>query len=454
MIANCGEASGYKSNDPKGYYGALGISPSASVSEIGAAFRRLAKECHPDRNPDPSSSQRFQATHEAYETLRDAKRRAQYDGSSFEPKREQQQTRPPRPIVCSKCGRVTAQPRYVIHHYVISVLFYTFRQPVQGIFCAACGKRTAIKASAISAAAGWWGIPYGPIDTVRYIVQNARGGDQPPGMRDKLLWTNALAFLGTGDLALSYALARELRASNIDDIADGATALVEVLKSRGVKDVPGLKDQWKLSMESRLVHYSLLLAVPTVLVAYSQFGPGISGAKSWSTMNSPPMSTQDSSSGPQVVASTTNTANMSAPPTCATPPSNGQVLADKTGWSEHANSLEIQNGSGGNAIIKIRDAATGKMLISFFVEDNATASYEFIPDGAYRFQYAFGNYLDVSCTKFAHYLGAGEFPDAETFATDYQSDEIIHHVLSYTLYPVPSGNVHPNSIDAGVFDAP
>ncbi|MGA8434740.1 MAG: DnaJ domain-containing protein, partial [Methyloceanibacter sp.] len=50
------------------YYDVLGIAKAASDQEIKAAFRRLAKECHPDRcNGDTTSEKRFKEVNEAYE---------------------------------------------------------------------------------------------------------------------------------------------------------------------------------------------------------------------------------------------------------------------------------------------------------------------------------------------------------------------------------------------------
>ncbi|HUU66763.1 MAG TPA: molecular chaperone DnaJ [Methyloceanibacter sp.] len=62
------------------YYDILGISRSADVGDIKSAFRRLAKECHPDTcNGDPIAEQRFKEANEAYEALKDPQRRAAYD---------------------------------------------------------------------------------------------------------------------------------------------------------------------------------------------------------------------------------------------------------------------------------------------------------------------------------------------------------------------------------------
>ena len=62
------------------YYEVLGVSRGATDREIKAAFRRLAKECHPDRcNGDRNSEARFKEANEAYEALKDPQRRAAYD---------------------------------------------------------------------------------------------------------------------------------------------------------------------------------------------------------------------------------------------------------------------------------------------------------------------------------------------------------------------------------------
>src|SRR6187455_2014458 len=62
------------------YYDVLGVARAASDQEIKAAFRRLAKECHPDRcNGDQTSESRFKEVNEAYEALKDPQKRAAYD---------------------------------------------------------------------------------------------------------------------------------------------------------------------------------------------------------------------------------------------------------------------------------------------------------------------------------------------------------------------------------------
>ncbi|XP_031105096.1 uncharacterized protein LOC116009997 [Ipomoea triloba] len=61
------------------YYSTLGVSKSASSKEIKAAYRKLAREYHPDVNKAPEATEKFKAIKDAYEVLSDDKKRALYD---------------------------------------------------------------------------------------------------------------------------------------------------------------------------------------------------------------------------------------------------------------------------------------------------------------------------------------------------------------------------------------
>jgi molecular chaperone DnaJ len=61
------------------YYEVLGVSRDASETEVKKAFRRLARELHPDVNQAPDAEEKFKEAAEAYEVLSDAERRRTYD---------------------------------------------------------------------------------------------------------------------------------------------------------------------------------------------------------------------------------------------------------------------------------------------------------------------------------------------------------------------------------------
>ncbi|MCT9932970.1 molecular chaperone DnaJ [Planotetraspora sp. A-T 1434] len=63
----------------KDYYATLGVRRDASQEEIKKAYRRLARELHPDVNPDPETQERFKDITQAYEVLSDANKRQMYD---------------------------------------------------------------------------------------------------------------------------------------------------------------------------------------------------------------------------------------------------------------------------------------------------------------------------------------------------------------------------------------
>lgn len=78
-------------------YTTLGVNPSASQDDIRSAYRKLAKELHPDARPgDSQAEERFKTVTAAFRFLSDADMRARYDAGEIDAAGRERSTRPPR----------------------------------------------------------------------------------------------------------------------------------------------------------------------------------------------------------------------------------------------------------------------------------------------------------------------------------------------------------------------
>lgn len=268
--------------DPKGYYVALGVDETASADDIKAAFRAKAKRLHPDHNPSPIAAKQFHRVREAYETLTDPLRRAAYDrgwrtysGASgggsgqaagdakaeAQPSEPQKPREGPRetqretpreaardaapaeqPTLC-KCGKVTAQPRYIVFDQIWGRLTRVQRRGLSGVYCRSCADRTAIRASLISWLAGWWAWPNGPRETIKAIVSNMRGGRRPPERNARLLIRQARAFRSRGEMELARACAEQ--AMTFAATPELRREVDSLLLSLSAHSARTIKDRWR-----------------------------------------------------------------------------------------------------------------------------------------------------------------------------------------------------------------
>lgn len=287
--------------DPKGYYKALGIKPGASQDAIKAAYRKRAKTLHPDANPD-QDAEAFRKLTEAYQVLSDPKSRAVYDvhdrthhRSNAEARdaarrkaeaayreaqarneartqqeqraHQQQKAHPPKPAAqphsCA-CGKVSAQPRYLVFYTVISQVFASRIERIEGIFCPVCAQSAAIRASYLTWIRGLWAIPMGPINSLIVILRNLFGGIAPKAANYRVLMHQARAFRDRREFDIALGLARQARgyAGNRQE-EDAAAILTEQLAARSTKR---LKNRWRLMNRAFAAQLAPIASVVLILV--------------------------------------------------------------------------------------------------------------------------------------------------------------------------------------------
>src|SRR5437762_9777212 len=255
--------------DPKGYYAVLGIPASASATEIKHAFRRRAIQLHPDRNKSPHAVEMFVLLKQAYETLSNVSRRAAYDiwettdtrdeqdSSSREPENE--------PIVCSVCGKITAQPRYVMFLEVKSYVIGTSRTSSQGIFCSDCAAKESIRATFTTWVLGWWCLPFGPIYAGHAVFRNTFGGIKPRDINVRIAAHQAWYFASARQLDLAGAIAADalkLASARTRESAEVKASVLRILEliPRGRRP-RRLRNSWRLLRWPFLIQALPLLAI-------------------------------------------------------------------------------------------------------------------------------------------------------------------------------------------------
>jgi hypothetical protein len=252
-------------------YAVLGVSRDASEDVIQAAYRQLARRWHPDVNNDGGAAAQFAAVSQAYAILGHRERRESYNRSL----RSDSVGAPPpiitHPIRCTECGDITAQPRILVFRSTVGILVWNRVQKIEGVYCSKCARNSGLRASLVTAIAGWWAAPLGPFFAIWCILANAGGGSRRRKADRRLALVNAQAFLERQHLDLAYALAREaLDGRYAVEGPDAAAAHSIIDRSRPTSAYLRpltLKDPWRLDIGYVAAHVLLLLAVPVSATA-------------------------------------------------------------------------------------------------------------------------------------------------------------------------------------------
>lgn len=419
-------------SDPEGLYRALGVSPVADPEEIKNAYRQLAKVTHPDSGR--GSEFQFHKIYNAYKILSDDEARARYD-RRFTVEDSEHSWLGIHPVKCSRCNRVTAQPRVLTFERIFSILFFSFHRPTRGIFCTRCAQTASIRASFATALFGWWAIPAAPFLTLKAIARNAMGGTRDTEMEEELLWQNSRAFAAQGNRKLSYALATKLTEAADPEIAEEARELVDDLEARGANPRKArLKDPWRVKPMSAMIHLMLAAILPVgiggvALQALQSVEVRESHAGTLANIAPPVDTTTASLPGSQGT-------DQSTIRRCWKEPENGEVLYRINPHVAPGHEVAIMNDTDNAAIVKVRSAFSKRLIAAVFMYPHASAALGGIPDGYYVVQYGFGSHLNQGCVTFADTAGSWQFIGTENLRSIATGDG--PRQLQYSLMTDPA----------------
>lgn len=442
------------SGDPRGYYQTLGVPAEASASEIKAAYRRLAKELHPDLNHGMDTTAAFQQVQEAYDVLGDDSHRAQYDAfgaiPSSHPEDFSDRSQHIDPIRCSTCDCVTAQPRFKVFYLVISYFYGAYKKPLQGIFCSSCELKAALKATLGTLLLGWWSI-IGFFWTLHALLSNLIGG-RFHVQNAFLQGQQAFYFAQEGKLELAAATAlgaveliekakgKASDGNQEEGLASLRAALESLLHSlptgangQTFKNVDGFRNK-------RFVVQGVILGVFAASVGtFIVIGQREQQAKEAARLKEEGIAQAQADA---IAAEQEATLRAMEKPLPKSGVHHSLYGRKKGDWPP----FKINNEPGANALIKLIRVSDGVEVISIFVRAGETVEVN-VPLGAYKSKIASGQTWYGDEIRFGPSTSYGEFGD--TFDFRIEGEQLAGHEL--TLTHVANGNLHRSAIDASDF---
>lgn len=445
------------SNDLKGHYALLGLPPGASPAEVKAAYRRLVKNVHPDRNRSAEAGLEFSRISEAYAALKEVIAEEGAAPSASPRFASDDEPFPDQPYACDGCGRVTAQPRFAAFHRVKSVLVWSFRASELGIFCRDCADHAAARASTATWALGWWSVP-GLVLAPLALLRNLLGGTMPASLNARLLIRQANAFLSLGEIDI----ARSLSIQAVDFVRTPAQRqqvrdLLEATKSSSRR----LKERWKPGGTVFLAQLLPLLALPLVGLVFwailrNPWGPELVGraeiavpvaigeirhvaieemkVRDADAEGAPVLAILERFATVEVVGEGRDTAwfKVRTPAGvvgfvrghglyagsgerlkrewCAenkgTPPASGEALLRRASGDQR---LLVHNDGKLDGVLKLKTLA-GNTVVSFFVPATYHIGLSGVPDGTYRMEFATGRSYSRACGLFTEAMNTAVLP--------------------------------------------
>lgn len=478
-------------SDGSSYYRTLGVSVNASPEEIKRAYRRLAKESHPDRRPNvANATERFQALNEAYTVLSDPEARARYDAACTAPEISAKEPyQEIAPVTCAFCGAISAQPRYIIFGYVISLIVITWRRTIHGIFCPSCAPKKAFQASAISWVLGWWGVPWGPIWTIGALYRNLMAGTQPADVNGQILGRQSLYFWQKGNADLAAATVDQAFHFELGPLL--RKRLSELRQALPATPTARLINRWKLltgwgfwaqlapvaaviGLMSWYNQDSIILAVAQQKLAH--VGEYRAQVYERPEPAAPILATVRPFHDFHVLAGwgeggyrrvVTNYGVIGFVPKALVLPGdglvdltercfpygpvpleNGEILQQTRSGPDR---IRVTNGQGLDAVVKLRDRL-GRTTLSFYVAARTSVTIRSVPNGKFTVEFATGREFSPGCGYFLSDMAASRFVSPIRLRTWLEGEEQYTTIESITLNGVVGGNARAVHISEEIFD--
>ncbi|MBF0129782.1 MAG: SH3 domain-containing protein, partial [Alphaproteobacteria bacterium] len=391
---------------------------------------------------------------------------------------------------CVSCGKVSAQPRYIVFEQVHGWPFHSVREPVHGVFCPTCAEQTAVRASLHTWLRGWWGVPMGPVYAIAAIVRNVAGGHHPEDTNARVLIHQARAFLTRGQVDVARAIAEQAkRFASSPDTARQVSSLIAALSDRPLRR---LKGRWAGMWRGSLIQLAPLAGVmalfigvnfvldratvpdgsaeappPPVAHGPTALPPGVYhvavprlNVRKGPGLDQPTIETLDRFTAVQVLNAKPATGQWVR---IATPGgglgyvdavylADGNGAAPKRQWCEDnkgdpvvngalltpppggANRLVIRNTTAEDVLVKLKGDGD-QSLLGLYVQAGAVAQSAGIPDGTYQVLVATGSNFSRGCGVFLHEMRTVAYPEKRTFQPKTEGDQPTGSTVALTLRP-------------------